>query len=81
MLEGAGVFFPPQRPDLTCKGGSTLVTLQVTDTVRSYELDFHPVTHGVTVSCERYTTGFPVCYRSPSCVAAAGSGFVHLYIQ
>jgi hypothetical protein len=41
------------------------VTLQVTDTIWSYELNFHPVPHGVTVSCERYTVGFPVCYRSP----------------
>jgi hypothetical protein len=40
------------------------VTLQVTDTVRSYDLNFHPVPHGVTVSCERYTVGFPVCYGS-----------------
>jgi len=30
-----------------------LITLQVTDTIRSYELIFHPVPHGVTVSCER----------------------------
>ena len=29
------------------------VTLQVTDTIRSYELNFHPVPHDVTVSCER----------------------------
>jgi hypothetical protein len=40
------------------------VTLPVTDTIRSYDLNFHPVLHGVTVSCERYTVGFPVCYRS-----------------
>ena len=31
------------------------VTLQETDKIRSYELKFHPVPHGVTVSCERYT--------------------------
>jgi hypothetical protein len=37
------------------------------------------VLHGVTVSCERYTLGFPVCYGSPSDVFAASSGFVHLY--
>jgi hypothetical protein len=37
------------------------------------------VPHGVTVSCERYTMGFPVCYGSPSDVFAASSGFVHLY--
>jgi hypothetical protein len=29
-----------------------------------YDLNFHPVSHGVTVSCERYTMGFPVCYGS-----------------
>jgi hypothetical protein len=46
------------------------VTLQATDTIRRYELNFHPVPHGVTVSCERYTTGFPVCYGSPSDVFA-----------
>jgi hypothetical protein len=40
------------------------VTLQVTDTIRSYDLNFHPVSHGVTVSCERYIMGFPVCYGS-----------------
>jgi hypothetical protein len=28
------------------------VTLQVTDTIRNYDLNFHPVPHGVTVSCE-----------------------------
>jgi hypothetical protein len=50
------------------KGGYTLVTLprtvtlQVTDTIRSYDLKFHPMPHGVTVSCERCTMGFPVCY-------------------
>ena len=55
------------------------VTLQVTDTLRSCELNFHPVPHGVTVSCERYTLGFPVCYRSPSDVFAASSGFLYLY--
>jgi len=57
------------------------VTLQVTDTIRSYELNFHPVPHGVTVSCERYTLGVPVCYGSPSDVFAANSAFVHLRIQ
>jgi hypothetical protein len=35
----------------------TAVTLQVTDTIRSYELNFHPVPHVVTVSCERSTLG------------------------
>ena len=68
-----------------CKGRCTLVTLpsavtlQVTDTMWSYELNFHPVPHGVTVSCERYTLGFPACYGSPSDVFAASSGFLHLY--
>jgi hypothetical protein len=38
------------------------------------------VPHGITVSCERYTLGFPVCYGSPSDVFAASSGFAHLYI-
>jgi len=47
--------------------------------MRSYELKFHPVPHGLTVSCERYTLGFPVCYGSSSDVFAASSGFVHLY--
>jgi len=56
------------------------VTLQVTDTTRSCELNFHPVPYGVTVSCKRYTVGFPVWYGSPSDVFAASSGFVHLYI-
>jgi hypothetical protein len=40
------------------------VTLQVTDTIRSYGLYFHPVPHDVRVSCERYTMEFPVCYGS-----------------
>jgi hypothetical protein len=51
----------------------------VIDTIRSYELKFHPVPHGVTVPCERYTVGLPVCYGSPSDVFAASSGFVLLY--
>jgi hypothetical protein len=51
----------------------------VTDTKWSYDLNFHPVPHGVTVFCERYTRRFPVCYGSPSDVVAAGSGFVHLH--
>ena len=55
------------------------VTLQVTDAIRSYELNFHPVPHGVTVSYERYTLGLPVCYGSPSDVFAASSGLVHVY--
>ena len=35
--------------------------------------------HVVTVSCECYTLGFPVCYGSPCDVFAASSGFIHLY--
>jgi len=38
------------------------------------------VPHDVTVSCDRYTVGFPVCYGSLSNVFAASSGFVRLYI-
>ena len=56
------------------------VTLQVPDMIRSYELKFNPMPHGVTISCECYTLGFPVCYGCPSDVFAASSGFVHLYI-
>jgi hypothetical protein len=51
----------------------------MTDTIRIYELNFHPLPNGLTVSCGRYTLGFPVCYGSPSDVFAASSGFVHLY--
>jgi hypothetical protein len=40
------------------------VTLQVTDTVRSYGLNIHPVPHCVTASCERYTRRFPDFYGS-----------------
>ena len=50
------------------------VTLQVTDTIWSYVLNFHPVPHGVILS-----TGFPVCYGNPSDVFAVSSGFVRLY--
>jgi hypothetical protein len=32
----------------------------VTDTIRNYNLNFHPVPHGITVSYEHYTMGFPV---------------------
>jgi len=55
------------------------VALQVTHTIRSYELNFHPAPHGVTVSCERDILRFPVCYASPSDVFEASSGLVHLY--
>jgi hypothetical protein len=51
----------------------------MTDTIQIYELNFHPVPRGLTVSCGRYTLGFPVCYGSPSDVFAASSGFLHLY--
>jgi hypothetical protein len=40
------------------------VTLQVTDTIHSYDLNFHPMPHDVTVSYKRYTVGFRVCYGS-----------------
>jgi hypothetical protein len=49
----------------------------VTDTICSYDLNFHPVPHGITVSCERYTMGFPVCYGSQKrheCKEGEGSG-------
>jgi hypothetical protein len=36
----------------------------VTDTIQSYDLNFHPVPHGVTEFCERYIMGFLVCYVS-----------------
>jgi hypothetical protein len=38
--------------------------LQVTDTKPSYNLNFHPMPHGVTVYGECSTMGFPVCYGS-----------------
>jgi len=53
--------------------------LQGTETIQSYELNFHPVLHGVSVSCRRYTVGFAVCYGRPSDVFAASSGFMYLY--
>jgi hypothetical protein len=40
------------------------VTLQVADMIRSYGLNFYPVPHDVTVSCDLYAKGFPVCYGS-----------------
>jgi hypothetical protein len=58
-----------ERPTLRCVHTCTVtayrnaITLQVTDTIRSYDLNFHPVPHDVTVSSERYTMGFTVCYR------------------
>jgi hypothetical protein len=51
----------------------------VTDTTGNYDLNFHPVPHGVTASCELFTMGFPVCYESPRDVFTASCGFVHLY--
>jgi hypothetical protein len=60
----------PQTPALrwahTCNvtAHRNAVTSQVTDAIRSYGLNFHHVPHGVTVSCEHYTMGFPVCYGS-----------------
>jgi len=73
-----------KREDIVCPEHESTaycnaVMLQVTDAIRSYELNFHPAPHDITVSCERYTLGFPVCYGSPSDVFAASSGFVHLY--
>jgi hypothetical protein len=47
--------------------------------IRSYDLNFHPVPHGVTVSFERYTRRFTVFYGGPSDAFAGSSGFVHLY--
>jgi len=56
------------------------ITFQVTDTIRSYELNFHPVPHGVTISCKRYTVGFPVCYGSPSDVfALAAASYIYIH--
>jgi hypothetical protein len=50
----------------TCNVSTNLnaITLQVTDTIRRYDLKFHPAPHDVTVSCESYAMGFPVCYGS-----------------
>jgi hypothetical protein len=52
----------------------------VTETIWSKELNFHIVLHGVTVSCERCTLGFLVCYGSLSDVFATSIGFVHFYV-
>jgi hypothetical protein len=56
------------------------VTLQETHTIRSYDLNFHPMPHGVilVVSDERYIR-FPVYHGGPTDVFAASSGSVHLY--
>jgi hypothetical protein len=40
-------------------------TLQVTDTIRIYDLNFHPVLHGVTVSCRALHRGVPGLLREP----------------
>jgi hypothetical protein len=59
----------------TCKFTAyrNAVTLQVTDTIRSYDLNFHHVPYGVTVFCERYTVGFLVRNGNPSDIFAAAS--------
>jgi hypothetical protein len=63
------------------------VTLPVTHSIRSYDLNFHPVPHAVTVSCERYIVGFPVFYGSQKhheCKEGERSGRwwrVTLYVQ
>jgi hypothetical protein len=74
--------FHPLRWVHTCNVTAyrNAVTLQVTDTILSYELNFHPVPHRVTVSRERYALGSPVCYGSPSDVFTVSSGFIHSYI-
>jgi hypothetical protein len=58
--------FTPLRCVHTCNVTAypNAVTMQVTDTIQSYDLNFHPVLHAVTVSCDIYTMGFPVCYGS-----------------
>jgi len=64
----------------------TLVTLPrtvttyvgVTDRIRSYELNFHPVPHGVPASVT--LRGSQFVFGSPGDVFAASSGFVHLFI-
>ena len=65
----------------TCNviAGLNSITLWVIETIWNYELNFHPMPHDVTESCECYTSGFPVCHGSPSDVFAASSGFVLLY--
>ena len=52
----------------------------MTDTIRSYKLNFHPMPQGVRVTCERYIVGFPVCHGSPSDVFAARNSFIQLYM-
>jgi hypothetical protein len=57
------------------------------DTIRSYNLNFHPVPHGVTVSCKHYTMGCTVCNGSQKhheCKADERSGrwlCVTLHVQ
>jgi hypothetical protein len=57
------------------------------DTNWSYDLNFHPLPYGITVSCGRYTMGFPVCYRRQKhheCKEGERSGWwwcVTLHIQ
>jgi hypothetical protein len=60
------------------------LTLKVTDTIRSYDLNFHPVLQGVTASFERYTVGFPVCQKHHEGKVEKRSGQwwrVTLYVQ
>jgi hypothetical protein len=40
----------------------------------------HYVSHGVTVTCKRYTMEFPFCYGIPSDVFSASRMFLHVYI-
>jgi hypothetical protein len=55
---------PPKPFTCNVTAYRNAITLQVTGTILSYDLNFHLVPHGVTVSFERYTVGFPVCYGS-----------------
>jgi len=52
------------------------VTLQETDTIRSYELNFHPVLYGVRVSCDRY--GVPCLLREQRAVVTCHAARPHL---
>jgi hypothetical protein len=66
MTEDKAKYYTVLRWAHTCNiiAYHNAVMLRVTDTIRSYDLNFHPLPHGVTVSCERYTVGFPVCCGS-----------------
>jgi hypothetical protein len=50
------------------------IMLQVTDTIQSYNLNFHTVPHGIRVYCERYTMEFLVCYGSQNIMNVKKSG-------